>query len=137
MIFFSDIDPTVSMTLASHPFLGGFNTRTSPEEENENNKFVIQKALKRAFAPEFLNRVDDVVMFGNKPMLRSQVEIITNRTNEATKLKGCKLMSDYDIFVDLMGYPPEEARRKVAQMKIQKLQDLKLQILMQNPSLLG
>ncbi len=41
----------------------GFNTRSSAEEENEHNKFVIQKALKRAFAPEFLNRVDDVVMF--------------------------------------------------------------------------
>jgi ATP-dependent Clp protease ATP-binding subunit ClpC len=43
----------------------GFNTRTTPEDENENNKYVIQKALKRAFAPEFLNRVDDVVMFNS------------------------------------------------------------------------
>ncbi len=43
----------------------GFNTRTSAEEENENNRYVIQKALKRAFAPEFLNRVDDVVMFNS------------------------------------------------------------------------
>jgi ATP-dependent Clp protease ATP-binding subunit ClpC len=43
----------------------GFNTRTSAEEENEHNKYVIQKALKRAFAPEFLNRVDDVVMFNS------------------------------------------------------------------------
>jgi ATP-dependent Clp protease ATP-binding subunit ClpC len=43
----------------------GFNTRTSPEDENEHNKYVIQKALKRAFAPEFLNRVDDVVMFNS------------------------------------------------------------------------
>ncbi len=43
----------------------GFNTRTSAEEENEHNRFVIQKALKRAFAPEFLNRVDDVVMFNS------------------------------------------------------------------------
>ena len=41
----------------------GFNTRTTAEDENEHNKYVIQKALKRAFAPEFLNRVDDVVMF--------------------------------------------------------------------------
>jgi ATP-dependent Clp protease ATP-binding subunit ClpC len=43
----------------------GFNTRTTPEDENEHNKYVIQKALKRAFAPEFLNRVDDVVMFNS------------------------------------------------------------------------
>lgn len=43
----------------------GFNTKTTPEDENEHNKYVIQKALKRAFAPEFLNRVDDVVMFNS------------------------------------------------------------------------
>lgn len=41
----------------------GFNTRKTDEEENEHAKYIIQKALKRAFAPEFLNRIDDVVMF--------------------------------------------------------------------------
>ena len=29
----------------------------------ENNKAVIEKALKRTFSPEFLNRIDDVVIF--------------------------------------------------------------------------
>lgn len=41
----------------------GFSVRKTVEEETEHAKFVIQKALKRAFAPEFLNRVDDVVIF--------------------------------------------------------------------------
>ena len=41
----------------------GFSTRKTSEEETEHAKYVIQKALKRAFAPEFLNRVDDVVIF--------------------------------------------------------------------------
>ncbi len=41
----------------------GFSTRKSAEEETEHAKYVIQKALKRAFAPEFLNRVDDVIIF--------------------------------------------------------------------------
>ncbi len=41
----------------------GFSNRKTAEEENEHAKYVIQKALKRAFAPEFLNRVDDVIMF--------------------------------------------------------------------------
>jgi len=41
----------------------GFNTQKSAEDENENVKYIIQKALKKAFAPEFLNRIDDVVMF--------------------------------------------------------------------------
>ncbi len=41
----------------------GFNTNKTPESENEQAKYIIQKALKKAFAPEFLNRIDDVVMF--------------------------------------------------------------------------
>ncbi len=41
----------------------GFATKTRQNTANEHSKSVIQKALKRAFAPEFLNRIDDVVLF--------------------------------------------------------------------------
>ncbi len=41
----------------------GFSTQKSPGEENDHAKYIVQKALKRTFAPEFLNRIDDVVMF--------------------------------------------------------------------------
>ncbi len=43
----------------------GFNTGKTSADENENAKYIIQKALKKAFAPEFLNRIDDVVMFNS------------------------------------------------------------------------
>jgi len=52
----------------------GFSTRKTADEENDHAKFVIQKALKRAFAPEFLNRVDDVVIFN--PLDKSHIEQI-------------------------------------------------------------
>jgi ATP-dependent Clp protease ATP-binding subunit ClpC len=41
----------------------GFSTKAKLESTNEYNKSVIQKALKNVFAPEFLNRIDDVVLF--------------------------------------------------------------------------
>ncbi len=41
----------------------GFNTKARQQTVNEQSKAVIEKALKRAFAPEFLNRIDDVVLF--------------------------------------------------------------------------
>jgi len=41
----------------------GFATKTRQNAANEHAKSVIKKALKRAFAPEFLNRIDDVVLF--------------------------------------------------------------------------
>src|SRR6476660_9588728 len=41
----------------------GFATTSRVEHEDEANKAVIEKALKRTFSPEFLNRVDDIVIF--------------------------------------------------------------------------
>lgn len=41
----------------------GFTTKAKKEQTNDYAKSVIQNALKKAFAPEFLNRLDDVVLF--------------------------------------------------------------------------
>jgi len=41
----------------------GFVTKSKQEQSNEYAKSIIQNALKKAFAPEFLNRLDDVVLF--------------------------------------------------------------------------
>tara|TARA_B110000027_G_scaffold24283_1_gene26415 strand:- start:295 stop:2847 length:2553 start_codon:yes stop_codon:yes gene_type:complete len=43
----------------------GFGTKTRAENDQDNIKGVIQSALKKAFAPEFLNRIDDVVIFNS------------------------------------------------------------------------
>jgi ATP-dependent Clp protease ATP-binding subunit ClpC len=43
----------------------GFGTKARSENDQENMKGVIQSALKKAFAPEFLNRIDDVVIFNS------------------------------------------------------------------------
>jgi ATP-dependent Clp protease ATP-binding subunit ClpC len=43
----------------------GFTTASKMEHEDEANKAVIEKALKRTFSPEFLNRIDDVVIFNS------------------------------------------------------------------------
>ncbi len=43
----------------------GFGTATRKEGEDDASKGIIESALKKAFAPEFLNRIDDVVMFNS------------------------------------------------------------------------
>ncbi|MDB2675411.1 ATP-dependent Clp protease ATP-binding subunit [Flavobacteriales bacterium] len=43
----------------------GFSTNAKKESVNADTKGVIEKALKKAFAPEFLNRIDDVIMFNS------------------------------------------------------------------------
>ena len=41
----------------------GFNTAADRDAENSNANAVIQKALNKSFSPEFLNRIDDIIMF--------------------------------------------------------------------------
>ena len=43
----------------------GFSTAAAKKNEKSNRMSVIQTALKRAFSPEFLNRIDDVVLFNS------------------------------------------------------------------------
>ncbi len=43
----------------------GFATQARQESAEDTSKGVIQSALKRTFSPEFLNRIDDVVIFNS------------------------------------------------------------------------
>ncbi|MGN6601908.1 MAG: ATP-dependent Clp protease ATP-binding subunit, partial [Ginsengibacter sp.] len=43
----------------------GFATQSRVQNQDEANKAVIEKALKRTFSPEFLNRIDDVIIFNS------------------------------------------------------------------------
>lgn len=67
----------------------------------------------------------------------TRAEVVTNRLNNAANLKGSQLMSDFDILTKWLKYTEEEAKVMLARLKIQKLEDLKLQIIAQNPALLG
>jgi ATP-dependent Clp protease ATP-binding subunit ClpC len=43
----------------------GFSTTAKTSQTEAHSRGVIENALKRAFAPEFLNRIDDVVVFNS------------------------------------------------------------------------
>lgn len=55
----------------------GFQTKIRSDKTTELTKGVIESALKKAFAPEFLNRIDDVVLFNplNKENILSIIDI--------------------------------------------------------------
>jgi hypothetical protein len=66
----------------------GFQTSSKSSSQNEQNKSIIQKALNKHFAPEFLNRLDDIIIFNSleKEHLIKIVEIeisgLCKRINE-------------------------------------------------------
>ncbi len=41
----------------------GFSTAAKTNQADENSKRILENALKKSFAPEFLNRIDDVIVF--------------------------------------------------------------------------
>jgi ATP-dependent Clp protease ATP-binding subunit ClpC len=43
----------------------GFDTAARNDSKDEQTKSILQKALQKTFAPEFLNRIDDVIMFNS------------------------------------------------------------------------
>jgi ATP-dependent Clp protease ATP-binding subunit ClpC len=55
----------------------GFNIQSDMEMDSEFSRGVIQKALNRTFAPEFLNRVDDIIMFDqlNKEAIKKIIDL--------------------------------------------------------------
>ena len=57
----------------------GFTTPTD-KSERDHSRAVIQKALNKAFAPEFINRIDDIIMFDqlSKPSLLKIIDLELN-----------------------------------------------------------
>ena len=62
----------------------GFGTKAKEESRDENAKTVIQNALRKAFSPEFLNRIDDMILF--KSLDRDSIHKIIDL--ELAKLYG-------------------------------------------------
>jgi len=52
----------------------GFGTAAKTAQSDEHSKSVIENALKKAFAPEFLNRIDDVIVFN--ALEKSDIDLI-------------------------------------------------------------
>lgn len=63
----------------------GANTASDAGGLTDNERSIIQKALKRAFAPEFLNRIDDVILFNSlskediKKIIKIELESLQKR----------------------------------------------------------
>jgi ATP-dependent Clp protease ATP-binding subunit ClpC len=71
----------------------GFGTSAREAQKEEAAKSVVQNALRKAFAPEFLNRIDDMIMF--RSLTREDIHKIIDL--ELAKLYGRINDLGYDI----------------------------------------
>ncbi len=86
----------------------GFATQTRTQNAEENNKAVIEKALKRTFSPEFLNRIDDVIIFNqlSKENIFSIIDILMKGVMKRLSNLGftLELAEDAKAFISEKGY---------------------------------
>jgi ATP-dependent Clp protease ATP-binding subunit ClpC len=86
----------------------GFATATRMQNSEENNKAVIEKALKRTFSPEFLNRIDDVVVFNSltKENIFNIIDILMTGVSKRLQSLGFSLVltAEAKDFIAEKGY---------------------------------
>jgi len=80
----------------------GFGTSAKKSQESSLNKKTITNALKKKFAPEFLNRIDEVVIFNNlsineiHKIIEIELEKLYERINElGYKIKLTKKAKEF------------------------------------------
>ena len=74
----------------------GFGTKSKEDSHDEITEGVIQDSLKKAFSPEFLNRIDDVIVFKSldKENIKKIVNIPLFEVIERVKEMGYNLKID-------------------------------------------
>ena len=77
----------------------GFKTSSSETQQYEVRKTMIQKSLKQQFNPEFLNRIDDVILFNalNDETLKKIIGIEINNLNKRLVNKNYKINFDKTV----------------------------------------
>lgn len=77
----------------------GFSTSSSEVQKYEVRKTMIQKALKQHFNPEFLNRIDDIILFNslNEETLKKIIDLEISRLSNRLKDKGYKVNFDKTV----------------------------------------
>jgi ATP-dependent Clp protease ATP-binding subunit ClpC len=93
----------------------GFATKSKTDSSDEYSKNVISKALKRTFSPEFLNRIDDVVIFNSleKASIFKIIDIALKDVLARLTTLGfeIKLTDDAKNFIAEKGYDPAYGAR--------------------------
>jgi len=105
----------------------GFATNAKTSASDDHSRGVIEKALKKAFAPEFLNRIDDVVLFNQlkKEDLHQIIDLELKSVFKRISEVGytVELEESAKEFLSDKGYDPEFGARPLARAIQKYLED--------------
>ena len=93
----------------------GFKTAAREKQSEEYSSSVIQNALKKAFAPEFLNRIDDVIVFSslNQEDIHKIIELELSALIQRIESNGYKINISPEAkdFIAQKGFDPQYGAR--------------------------
>jgi ATP-dependent Clp protease ATP-binding subunit ClpC len=93
----------------------GFSTKSRTDNMEEQAKITIQNALKKAFAPEFINRLDDIIVFNSleKVDLHQIIDLLLVKlmTRLANLGFAVELTEQAKDFIAEKGYDPQYGAR--------------------------
>lgn len=77
----------------------GFTTSSTEQQKMEVRKSIIQKSLKQQFNPEFLNRIDDIILFNslNEETLKKIIQIEIGKLTKRLVEKKYKVTFDKSV----------------------------------------
>ncbi len=106
----------------------GFETLSQKEQTKEVEKGIIEKELKKTFSPEFLNRVDDLIVFNplGKEAIRSIVDLEVEKVITRVEQLSYKLnISEAALdFIADKGFDTKNGARPLARAIQKYVEDL-------------
>ncbi len=115
----------------------GFGTQAKADSVEDHTKGVIENALKKAFAPEFLNRIDDVVIFnpldkdGIHKIIDIELKSLYGRINNlGYQVKLTDAAKDY---IEEKGYDPQYGARPLKRAIQKYVEDPLAEEMIKNP----
>ena len=88
----------------------GFTTSSSETQKYEVKKSMIQKSLKQQFNPEFLNRIDDIILFNSltEETLKRIVSVELGKLNSRLTEKGYKITFEQSVVDQIFNLNTQE-----------------------------
>lgn len=106
----------------------GFASRqASAESENAHSRDIIQKALNKTFAPEFLNRLDEIITFNqlDQSAIEQIAQLEIDRLVQRIKESGFIMQTDADVVkhIATQGYDMQYGARPLRRAIQSKIED--------------
>lgn len=105
----------------------GFVKEENKEEAYENMKKAVMEEVNKRFSPEFLNRLDDVIVFNklDEVSVKKITRLLLKDVEQRAKLQGIKIKFEEAVvdYISKVGYDSKKGARPLKRAITRKIED--------------